>query len=366
MQPWLGGQWGNPSSLYHEGRLAKAAVEAARAQVAAAVGAQPREILFTSGGTEANHLALLGATEPLAQRGRHVVISAIEHTCLQNAAQHLMLRGYTVSVAPVTREGVVDLDRLAALLRPETILVSVMAANNETGVIQPLARIAALAHQHGALCHTDAAQALGKIPVSVRDWQVDLLSLAAHKLYGPQGVGALYVRSSVRLQPLFGGGHQEFGLRAGTEAMAPIVGFGAAATTTVAHLAEASQRLTALRERLWRNLSSRVRGLERHGAAEACVPNTLNVGVSGVDGHVLLMQLDLAGIAVSTGSACSSGSTEPSPVLLAMGRSEAQAKSAIRFSLGRLTTEAEIDAAVETTARVVERLRTTATGPVLV
>ncbi len=366
MQPWLGAQWGNPSSIHHEGRAAKAACETARAQVAGLIGAQPREIVFTSGGTEANCLALLGATEPLQHRGRHVVISAIEHVSLPGAARALTRRGFEVSIAPVTTDGVVDVGQLAGLIRPDTILLSVMAANNETGVIQPVAQLAALAHQHGALFHTDAAQAAGKLPVSVRDWQVDLLTLAAHKWYGPQGVGALYVRSSVKIHPLLTGGHQEFALRSGTEAIAPLVGCGVAATIVARALPEEANRLTSLRERLWEGLAARAEGLARNGAPEMCVANTLNVSVSDVDGPLLLMQLDLAGMAVSTGSACSSGSLEPSPVLLAMGRSTAQAKSAVRFSLGRLTTVEDIETAVDVTARVVERLRARAAVPALV
>lgn len=379
MQPWLGGACGNPSSLHHEGRQARAAIEEARAQVAGAIGAQPREILFVSGGTEANHLALLGATEVVRERGRHVIISAIEHASLHGAADALTRRGFTVSVAPVTAEGIVTPEAVESLLRPDTILVSVMAANNETGVIQPVAALAALAHRHGALFHTDAAQAAGKIPVDVRDpstrparsasrdgWPVDFLSLAAHKCYSPLGVGALYVRSSVRVAPLFAGGHQEFALRSGTEPVALIAGFGAAASLAARMLPEEAPRLAALRERLWEGLTARIAGLERNGSAGQTVPNTLNVRADGVDGQLLLMQLDLAGIAVSTGSACSSGSAEPSPVLLAMGRSSARARGAVRFSLGRWTTREEIDAAVETTARLAARLRERAAVPVLV
>ncbi|HEX7897060.1 MAG TPA: cysteine desulfurase family protein [Planctomycetota bacterium] len=332
MEPWLADA-GNPSSLHAAGRRARRAVEDARERVAARLGADPKEIVFTSGATEANHLALLGVAG-------HVVTTSIEHASV--------LELCATRVAP-DAEGVVSAKDVAAAVTPKTVLVSVMAVNNETGAVQPLEAIRR-ALPKGVLLHTDAAQAVGRFPVDLA--VADLVTFSAHKIQGPKGVGGLRVRKGVALAPLLKGGGQEFERRAGTENVAGIVGFAAALDLACAALAEDVARQAALRDRLEAGL-----GGTRNGPAAGRAAHLANVAFEGVDGEAAVLALDAEGVCVSSGSACASGGTEPSHVLLAMGQSKARAKAGIRFSLGPSTTEAEIDAAVQAARRVVERLR---------
>ena len=331
MQPWLAsGTVANPSSVHAEGRAARDAVESAREQIATAVGApSPKEIVLTSGATEANHAALAVAL------GHHLVTTTVEHPSVLDAA-----RASGASLVAVDAHGYVSRAALDAAIQPETRLVSVLWANNEVGVIQDIAEIAALCRARGVLLHVDAVQALGKLPVDVSALGCDLATFSAHKVHGPPGVGALWVRRGVPLEPWLRGGHQERGRRPGTENVAAIAGFGAACAR-VPELLERAPTIAALRDSLWRGLTA-LGPAVRHGGDRA-LPNTLNARFVGVDGELLLMALDLAGVSVSAGSACTAGSLEPSHVLLAMGVPEADARGAVRFSLGERTSPADID-----------------------
>ena len=346
MLRWLGEDGGNPSSLHAAGRLARRAVEDARERVAAALGVDPKEIVFTSGATEANALAILGAAEAARPNGDHVVTTAIEHPCVLEAVARLERAGFRVTRVRPDPSGAVRPADLEAALTPRTTLVSVMAVNNETGVIQDLKRIRGLLPPRVVL-HTDAAQAVGKIPVEPA--VADLAAFSAHKIHGPKGVGALRVRKGVALAPLLAGGGQEFERRAGTENVAGIVGLAEA-------LAGAGRFDDRLRDRLRDGLLA-VGGAVLHGAEAGRAPHIVNVSFEGVDGEAAVLALDAEGVCVSSGSACASGGTEPSHVLLAMGLPKARAKGGIRFSLSPFTTEAEIDEAVRAARRVVERLR---------
>ncbi len=343
MDPWLGPEGGNPSSLHAAGRRARRAVEDARERAAVRLGIDPKELVFTSGATESNTLAVLGAAEALKDRGDHVVTTAIEHPCVLEAFRKLERSGFRVTRVAPGPDGVVSAASLAASVTPRTVLVSVMAVNNETGAIQPLAELRRVLPA-GPLLHTDAAQAVGKLPFDAS--VADLVAFSAHKMHGPQGVGALRVRKGTPLAPLFGGGGQEFERRAGTENVAGIVGLAEA-------LALAAPATLALR--LERGLLA-IPGAALNGPAVRA-PHLVNVAFEGVDGEAAVLALDAEGVCVSSGSACASGGTEPSHVLLAMGQSKARAKSGIRFSLSPYTTEAEVDGAVQAARRVVERLR---------
>ncbi len=350
--------FGNPSSIHAYGQLAKAALDDARASVAALIGAGPADVVFTCGGTESDNLALRGAAEALEASGRRqLIISAIEHEAVLTTCRALARRGWTVTELPAGQSGVVTPDRLAAALSPDTALVSVMHANNEVGTIQPIAELAALARAAGALFHTDAVQSAGKIPVSVRQLGVDLLSLSGHKFGGPKGTGALWIRRGVRLVPTSTGGRQERNRRAGTENLPALVGLGVAARLAAARLHDHTRRVASLRDRLERDILSAVPDTLVNGDTACRVPNTSNVSFDGVEAESLLIALDLEGIAVSTGSACSSGSLEPSHVLRAMGLPDARTRNAIRFSLGPGTTESDIAAVVAAVPRVVHKLR---------
>jgi cysteine desulfurase len=355
--PYLGERFGNASSVHRRGQAAKTALEAARESVGRALGAEHgREVVFTSGGTEGDVLALRGALRARPER-RHVIVSAIEHEAVLNTARALATEGCAVDFAPVDAHGVVRLDALERLLRPDTCIVSVMWANNETGVVQPIARIGELAHSVGALFHTDAVQALGKLPLRVRDLPLDLLSTSAHKIEGPQGVGALWIRTAAAwLAPMQGGG-QERGRRPGTHNLAGIVGFARACELALAELAEKTPRWAELRDRLERGLQRELAGVTVHGASVERVANTSFVSFAGVDGEAVLMLLDEYGICVSTGSACTAGDDAPSHVLLAAGVPEALARASVRFSLGRETTAEQIDETIERTVEIVAHLR---------
>ncbi len=351
------GDFGNASSATHAfGRRAAARIDVARAQVATLLGAQPAEITFTSGATESNNLAILGLARANADRGRHLVTTRIEHKAVLDPCKRLEREGFVVTYLTPDRNGRVDPAAVRAALRPDTLLVSIMFVNNEIGVIQDIEAIGALCRERGVTLHTDAAQAVGKIPVDVRSLPIDLLSFTAHKLYGPKGVGALYVRRTSRslLQPISFGGGQEKGLRPGTLATHQIVGLGAACALATVQLAVDQPRLTALRERLWEGLAS-LGGVHLNAADASRVPGILNVSFEGVEGESLVT--GLPELALSTGSACNSASSEPSYVLRAVGRDTALAQSSLRFSVGRLTTAEDIELAIDAVRREVLRLR---------
>jgi cysteine desulfurase len=353
---WFGNS-GSDSHAY--GEAAAALIETARAQVAAAAGAEPREVIFTSGATESNNLALWGTAQYYRDRGRHIVTSRTEHKAVLDPCRELERRGASVTYLVPDRGGRLDLARLGAALRPDTVLVSVMHVNNEIGVIQDIAAIAAVCRQHGAWLHVDAAQSMGKCAVNFAASGADLMSLSAHKAYGPKGVGALLVARSrmpaIQLAPLISGGGQESGLRAGTLATHQVVGMGEAFELAAAQLHSDVERIARVRSRLWDGLQT-IGGVLRNGDDEHSVPHLLNVSFEGVEGESLLAAVR-GEIAVSTGSACTSATAEPSYVLRALGRDERLSESSLRFGLGRSTTEPQIDAAVEILRREVRRLR---------
>jgi len=350
--------WGNASSVHHFGQQAKAVVDEARAQVAELLGTEASEVVFTASGTEADNAAIRGAAEARESSGRrHLDTTSIEHEAVLNTVKALGRRGWRTTIVPVGPSGIVSADEVIAAIGDDTALVSVMHANNEIGTIQPIADIAAAARERGALMHTDAVQTIGKIPVKVGDLGVDLLSLSAHKLYGPKGVGALWVRRGVRLTPFVTGGRQERSRRASTENVPGIAGLGVAASLARQKMQVEAPRLAALRDRLERGILASIAGVERNGAESPRVPNTANVSIDRVESESLLIGLDLEGIAVSSGSACSSGTLEPSHVLKAMGLPHARTLGSIRFSLGTANTEAEIDRVIAVLPGLVEKLR---------
>ncbi|MFA5907330.1 MAG: IscS subfamily cysteine desulfurase [Vicinamibacterales bacterium] len=354
--------WGNPSSVHHFGQQAKAALDDARGAVATLLGAEASEIVFTAGGTESDNIAIRGAAEALEPGGRrHLITSAIEHEAVLNTMKALAKRGWRVTTLAVDDSGLVSPDRLRDAITDDTALVSVMHANNEIGTIQPIAELAAIAHERGALFHTDAVQSSGKIPVDVRALGVDLLSIAGHKFYGPKGTGALWLKRGVRLIPPMTGGRQERNRRAGTENVPALVGLGVAAEVAKQKLASEAERLSVLRDRLEAGILASVTGSARNGAISPRVPNTANVSINGVESESLLIGLDLAGIAVSSGSACSSGTLEPSHVLKAMGLPHGRTLGSIRFSLGASNTDADIDRVIEVLPPLVEKLRSLTT-----
>jgi cysteine desulfurase len=342
MLPYLRDQYGNPSSDHPPGRRAAAAVAQARAQVAALIGADPADIVFTSGGTESNNLAIRGTAVATAEGRRRIVTTALEHPATTAPCQHLETQGWTITRLPATPTGSIDTATAAAAMGPDVALVTMMLAQNETGAILPVGDIAAHAHRAGAIVHTDAAQAIGKIDVDVTNLDVDLLSIAGHKCYAPKGIGALYRRPGTPINPLLLGAGQEHGLRPGTENVAGIVGLGAACDLARTHLAAETKRLANLRDALWQLLDAAVPGLVRH-TPQVALPNTLTVSFPGVLGRDVLAHA--AGLAASTGSACHSGQETPSAALLAMGVPPATALGAVRLSLGRATTGTDISAA---------------------
>lgn len=354
--------WGNASSVHHFGQQAKAGIDDARAHVAALLGAERSEVIFTASGTESDNFAIRGAAEALESAGRrHLIASAIEHEAVLNTLKALTRRGWRVTIVPVEQSGVVNPDAVREAITDDTALVSVMHANNEIGTIQPVAEIAAIAKAHGALVHTDAVQTAGKIPIDVKALGVDLLSISGHKFYGPKGTGALWVRKTIRLLPFVTGGRQERNRRAGTENVPGIIGLGAAAERALDKMRDDGQRLAALRDRLEESILAGVAGAERNGALAPRVPNTSNISFAGVESESLLIGLDLEGLAVSSGSACSSGTLEPSHVLKAMGLPHARTLSSIRFSLGESNTEADIERVIRVLPPLVEKLRSLST-----
>ena len=355
--------YGNASSVHVVGQQAKGVLDEARSAVARLIGAEPSEIVFTAGGTESDNLAVRGVAEALESAGRrHLVVSAIEHEAVLNTAKALGKRGWTITILPVERTGVMVPAALASAIGDKTALVSLMLANNELGTIQPVAELAAMARARGALVHTDAVQAVGKVAVDVRALGVDLLTISGHKFGAPKGVGALWVRRGLTLQAQSTGGRQERGRRAGTENVPAIEGLRAAAEIVVRTLAADAPRIRGLRDRLESGILGLVPGAVVNGDPAARVPNTSNISFERVEGESLVIALDLEGIAVSTGSACSSGTLEPSHVLRAIGLSSSRVQSAIRFSLGPATTGAEIDRVLEVVPALVSRLRSRGGG----
>jgi cysteine desulfurase len=361
MLPFLADNFGNASSIHSAGQRARAAVDRARDSIAALLGAKPSEIVFTSGGTEADNLAILGLVSAVASKSasgrKHIITSAIEHHAVLNSCQALEQQGIEVTYIPVGSTGVVDPDEIRRALRSDTILITVMHANNEIGTIQPIEEIGRIASEADVYFHCDAVQSAGKLPFSVNQLGVDLISISAHKIYGPKGVGALYVRSGTPLSPQFHGGHHERDRRPGTENVPGIVGFGKAAELALADLAEEPQRVAALRDRLERAILDSVSSVRVNGDVARRVANTTNLSFAAAGGEAMLIALDLIGVACSTGAACSSGAVEPSHVLLAIGLSPDEARSSLRFSLGRHTTAEEIDYAIAAIPKVADRLR---------
>ncbi len=358
-------EFGNPSSVHHFGQRAKAVIDQARSALAALIGADPSEVVFTSGGTESDNFAIRGTAEALERTGRrHLVASSIEHEAVLNTLKVLARRGSDTTLLSVGDTGIASPDDLRVALRDDTALVSVMHANNEIGTIQPIAELAEVAHERGALFHTDAVQSAGKIPIDVKTLGVDLLSISAHKFYGPKGVGAIWIRRGLRILPSSTGGKQERNRRAGTENVAGIVGMGAAADVARARMADECARVTALRDRLEEEILRAVPRTIVNGARTLRVPNTTNISFDRVEAESLLIALDLEGIAVSTGSACSSGTLEPSHVLKAMGFPPHRTQKSIRFSLGAANTEADDDRAVVALPGIVEKLRSLTRTPV--
>ena len=359
MLPFFSGEFGNASSIHGFGQRARAAVETAREQVAALVNARPQEIVFTSGGTESDNHAIFGVVRTAMATGSpvHVITTAIEHEAVLNTCQELEKQGVAVTYLRVSREGLIDVDDLRQAIRPETVLITVMHANNEIGVVQPLQQIGRIAAERGIPLHSDAVQSAGKIPVTVQACGVQLLSLSGHKIYAPKGVGALYVKSGTRLTQFLYGGHHQRGFRPGTENVAGIVGLGKAAELARLSLAENAERIAALRDRLEQGLFVRVADTRANGAGAPRTPNTCNVTFAGIEAEALVIALDLKGVACSTGAACSSGAVEPSHVLTAIGLPAQEARASVRFSLGHSTTQEEIDAVLEIVPAAVAQLR---------
>ncbi len=356
MLPYLRADFGNPSSIHEPGRRARAAIDDARDRLAAILGVRPHELIFTSGGTESDNLAVLGLARGLAARGRHLITAATEHHAVLHAFFALRDReGYDLTVLPVDRRGRLDPDDLRAAIRPDTILASIMSANNETGVLQPIEALAGICRERNVLFHSDMIQSFGKQSVRPNDWGADAVSIAAHKFYGPKGAGALYVRAGVPLASLHHGGAHENQRRPGTENVAAIAGMAAAAEAVQMGIAAEQLRQGRLRDRLWEEILQVCPEAVRNWNPDATLPNTLNVSFPGADGETLLIGLDLEGIAVSSGSACMVGSIQPSHVLRAMGVPDGLAQATVRFSLGNHTRESDIDDAIEGLGNVLTR-----------
>jgi cysteine desulfurase len=359
MIPYMREHYGNPSSIHSYGSRAKAALDESRERVSDLISTKPKEIFFTSGGSESNNAAIIGAAYALKEKGNHLITTKIEHASILETFRFLANHGFKVTLLGVNEHGLIDLDELRESIIDETILVSVMFANNETGVLMPIKEIAALVKEKGIVFHTDAIQASGKIDISLNDISVDIISISSHKMYGPKGVGALCIRNGLRIDPLIHGGGQERGRRSGTENVPAIVGFGKACEIAKEELKsqKSEVRIKAMRDRLHKGITDTIDRLRLNGHPEIRLPNTLNLSFEDVEGESLVMSLDLEGIAVSTGSACSEGNVDPSHVLLAMGLSKQQASSSIRFSLGRFNEEKDVDRVLEVLPGIVDRIR---------
>lgn len=363
MLPFFSECWGNPSGVYGTGREARRAVEKARRQTAEALGAEAREIVFTSGGSESDNMAVKGAAFALADRGRHLITTEIEHPAVLNTCRWLEGRGFTVTYVRPDGEGRIDPEDIRRAVREDTILISVMTANNEIGTLEPVEEIGSIARERGILFHTDAVQAIGAIPVKVTDTGADLLSLSAHKFRGPKGAGALYIRRGSRTESLIHGGEQERGLRAGTENLPGIVGLGTAIEEAAEHLEERSVRERKLRDMLTKGILETVPGTRLNGPEDRRLPNNCSISFEKIDGEALLLRLDLAGIAASSGSACTSGSQETSHVLKAIGLTEAEAKGSLRLTVGEENTEEEIRETIRAIGEITADLRRLYRGP---
>jgi len=357
MLPYLSDKFGNASSLHSFGQEAKEALEESREKVAKLLAANPEEIIFTSGGTESDNLALKGIARRNKDKGKHIITTSVEHPAILETCKKLEKEGFAVTYLPVTGEGLVDLAALEAAIRPDTILISVMHANNEVGTIQPLEEIGQLAAEKDIYLHTDAVQSVGKIPTDVNALGVDSLSLSAHKLYGPKGVGALYIRRGTKLENIMQGGGHERGLRSGTENVAGIVGLAKAGELCSESMASEGQRLTELRDRLAGLVLEKVKDAWINGTMKRRLPGSLNFGFSYVEGESLLLFLDSKGIAVSTGSACSSHKLQPSHVLLSLGLRPEECHGSLRITMGRSNTKEEVDYVAQSIAEAVERFR---------
>ena len=358
MRPYLHEHFGNASSVHVFGREARAAIDDARVRLTKLLGAQESEMVFTGSGTEADNTAIFGVARALRKKGRHIVTSGIEHHAVLHVCQHLEQTGEcAVTYLPVSRDCLVDPDDLRKVIRNDTVLVSIMSANNETGTVQPVKELAAVCRERGVTFHTDAVQSFGKQPVNVNDWGVDLLSIAAHKFYGPKGVGALYLRRGTKIDPLLFGGSHENERRAGTENVAAIVGMARAAELATTTMVEEQSRLLGLTERLGEEIARRIGGAHRNGHAKQRIGNTIDFSFEGCEEEGLLLGLDLEGVAASSGSACAVGSLEPSHVLQAMGLSHELARAAVRFSFGKSNTAEDVTYILEVLPKVIERLR---------
>ena len=357
MLPYFCVEYGNASSIHTFGQRARGAVEEARESVAALLGAHPTEIMFSSGGTESNNHAIFGVVGAASGSSKHVITSAVEHSAVLDPCRALEKQGVAVTFLPVDGEGLVNPEDVRRAIRSETVLITIMLANNELGTIEPIAEIGKIAAEAHVTLHTDAIQAAGKIPIDVAKLGVHLLSISAHKLYGPKGVGALYVRKGTHLEPLLYGGHSERDRRPGTEDVTSITGLGKAADLALTHMKAEGRRIAALRDRLENGLLERIPHARVNGSRAQRVPNTTNLTLPFIEGEAMVIALDLRGLSCSTGAACSSGAVEPSHVLLAIGLAPEDARASLRLSLGQQTTDEEIDFALETIPPVIERLR---------
>jgi cysteine desulfurase len=357
MMPWYTEQFGNPSTVYSLGLTAAQAVQEARESIAKALGAEPEEIYFTSGGTESDNWAVLGAAEAHAKKGRHLITSAIEHHAVLESMTYLEKHGYEVTWLPVDGGGLVDPEVVRRAIRPDTILVSIMHANNEVGTIQPVSEIGKITRESGVLFHTDAVQTAGKLALDVNELGADMLSMSGHKFYGPKGVGLMYMRKRTRISPFFHGGGQENGRRAGTHNTPGIVGIAKALELATARMVTDASREAALRDRLWAGLEANVEAIYLNGDPVRRLPNNLNVRLDGIEGESMILMLDMEGICVSSGSACTTGSLEPSHVLLALGIPAEQAHGSLRVTLGRSTKPEDIEHFINVFPPIVARLR---------
>lgn len=358
MLPFYKDLYGNPSSIHEFGRAARVPIDAARQKIAALLGAaSPEEIVFTSGGTEADNFAIKGVVSALKAKGNHIITSSIEHHAVLNSCKFLEKEGYKVTYLRVDKDGLIDLNELKNSITDKTILVTIMYANNEVGTIEPIEEIAKIVKSKGVYFHTDAVQAAGKISFDVKSLNIDLVSMSGHKIYGPKGMGALYIKKGTKITPQMHGGHHEMGKRAGTENVAGIVGLGKAAELAKKEVAGEGAVLTGLRDGLYKGIQSRIEDVRLNGHPTERLPNTLNVGFKFLEGESIILNLDMEGIAVSTGSACTSGSLEPSHVLTAMGVDPAETQGSIRFSLGKDNTKEDIDYVLEVLPPIIKRLR---------
>ena len=357
MLPYFGEQYGNPSAIYSLGSAAKKAVNRAKRTIAAAIGAKQEEIYFTSGGTEADNWALKCAAEAYQEKGKHLITTRIEHHAVLHTCAWLEKKGFEVTYLPVNEEGLVDLEELKAAIRPDTILISVMFANNEIGTIEPVAEIGAVAREHGILFHTDAVQAFGQLPLDVEELRIDLLSASGHKVNGPKGIGFLYVRSGLKLGSFFHGGAQERNRRAGTENVPGIVGLEAAAERAMRLMEEKTKKVSGLRDYLIRKIEAEIPYYRLNGHRTKRLPGNVNFSFSFVEGESVLIMLDMKGICASSGSACTSGALDPSHVLLALGRSHEEAHGSLRMTLSEENTREELDYVVESLGEILRKLR---------